>query len=267
MRYYVVSDTHGFYTETVNALRSVGFFEDTESHKLVLCGDALDRGSEALSLVDLLLKLNAEGRLIYVLGNHEELLYKCLRAIECGWTFEIASGMSVHYDNGTWDTILQLSGMSDREALAHPEALVAAVRDTDYYKILLPSAIDYYETEKYIFAHGWIPTIRRGVKPYIQYSYDPDWRSADREAWREARWDNGMDLACKHHITEPKKTVVCGHWHSYYGHETYENKKAKEVRDRDNSPFYAKGIISIDGCTVVSGRVNCIVIEDEEKTE
>ena len=47
MRYYVVSDIHGFYTELERALRDNGFFDDNEPNKLILCGDALDRGKEA----------------------------------------------------------------------------------------------------------------------------------------------------------------------------------------------------------------------------
>ena len=34
-------------------------------------------------------------------------------------------------------------------------------------------------------------------------------------------------------------------------------------KDSDFSPFYADGIIAIDGCTAFSGKVNCIVLEDE----
>ena len=50
MRYYVVSDVHGFYTPLVTALKCTGFFEDTEPHKLLVLGDLFDRGSEAVKL-------------------------------------------------------------------------------------------------------------------------------------------------------------------------------------------------------------------------
>ena len=39
MKYYVVSDVHGFYTPLVSALKEKGFFDDKEPHKLIVCGD------------------------------------------------------------------------------------------------------------------------------------------------------------------------------------------------------------------------------------
>ena len=36
MRYYVVADPHGFYSELVSALRDKGFFDDVTPHKLII---------------------------------------------------------------------------------------------------------------------------------------------------------------------------------------------------------------------------------------
>ena len=44
MKYYVVADVHGFFTELKSVLTEKGFFEDIEPHKLIICGDLLDRG-------------------------------------------------------------------------------------------------------------------------------------------------------------------------------------------------------------------------------
>lgn len=38
MKYYVVSDVHGFYSRLRAALTDAGFFADTEPHKLVVLG-------------------------------------------------------------------------------------------------------------------------------------------------------------------------------------------------------------------------------------
>ena len=64
-------------------------------------------------------------------------------------------------------------------------------------------------------------------------------------------------------VEEKEKTIVCGHWHSSWGHCRLEGKCSEFGKDSDFSPFYAEGIIAIDGCTAYSGRVNCIVLEDE----
>lgn len=71
-----------------------------------------------------------------------------------------------------------------------------------------------------------------------------------------------MDMAVQFKITEPNKTIVCGHYHTSYGHSVYENKGSEFGVDADFSPFYAKGIIGLDGCTAWTGEVNCIVIDD-----
>ena len=262
MKYYVVSDVHGFYTKMKKALKDAGFFDEKGPCKLIVCGDLLDRGKEALQMVDFMLQMHKENKLIYILGNHEDLLVRCLQDIASIGAHEIASGKRCHCQNGTWDTLLQLAQMTDIEACNNEYELIRRVRNSPFYKKLLPVGIDYYETPKYIFTHGWIPCIMRGYRPYASYKYDKSWRNADVIAWSKARWHNGMELACKFRVTEPGKTIVCGHWHTSYGHSVI-NKKGKEFdKSSDFSPFMAKGILAIDGCTAFSGVVNCVVIED-----
>ncbi len=262
MKYYVVADVHGYYTPLEKALREVGFFDETEPSKLVVCGDLLDRGGEARELVDFMLQLLEEDRLIYVKGNHEELLVDCLEDISRGNVYSIASGMSHHYVNKTWDTLLQVSGMGELEAYKDPYELVIRILMSPFYVKLLPTCVDYYETPNYIFTHGWIPCFISGLKPFVNYKYNPNWRTSDLWDWYSARWLNGMDLACKHHVTEAGKTIVCGHWHTSYGHANFAGKGSEWGEDADFSPFCAEGILALDACTAHSGKVNCVVIED-----
>ena len=60
MKYYVMTDTHGFYSIFMKTLTEAGFFEEKEPCKLILCGDVLDRGQEARELVDFLISLMKE---------------------------------------------------------------------------------------------------------------------------------------------------------------------------------------------------------------
>ena len=262
MKYYVVADVHGFYTELIAALREAGFFDDKEPHKVIFCGDMYDRGKETLLLVEFLLKLMKEDKLIYILGNHEELLISCLQEISRGGVHEIASGMSHHYTNGTWDTLLQIAEMSEYEAYRNPHELVRRVMRSPLYRKLLTVCVDYYETPNYVFVHGWVPCYSEGYRPSVRYKFNPKWRDADVNSWYKARWFNGMELACKHHLTVPGKTVVCGHFHTSYGHAHIEHKSPEWGNGADFSPFCADGIIALDACTAVSGKINCIVIED-----
>ena len=60
MKYYVVADIHGFFDELITALDEKGFFSDTEPHKLIVCGDLFDRGTQALKLQEFILDLLAK---------------------------------------------------------------------------------------------------------------------------------------------------------------------------------------------------------------
>ena len=257
MKYYTVADTHGFLQPLLKALEDAGYFQDKGEKRLVLCGDALDRGGEAVALTEFLLKEHDAGRLIYIKGNHEELLVDALTAIARGEIVEVASEWSIHTHNGTWGTILQLSGMTEAMAIKYPLEAVARVRSSDYYDRLLPTCVDYYETERYVFCHGWLPTKHDQPKAYSTYSYDPNWREADYPEWRCSRWDNGIELALGYGILESGKTVVCGHYRASYGHD-----KVCGFKTGRHDPFVSEGIIALDATTVISNTVNCVVLED-----
>lgn len=262
MKYYVVADIHGYFTLFKKSLTEAGFFEETEPCKLVVCGDLLDRGNEARELVEFMLERMNEGRLIYVRGNHEDLFIQCLQQIAGGGAYDIANGMSHHYINRTWHSMLQLSEMTFREACSCPNELIRRIRRSDFYTKLLPSCVDYYETPRYIFTHGWIPCYTKGLRSFLQYEYNEEWRNAGFEEWSAARWFNGMEVACRFHITEPNKTIVCGHKSASYGHARINHSCTEWGEDAIFSPFRAEGILAIDASTANSEIVNCVVIED-----
>ena len=254
---FVISDIHSYYEPMMLALKEKDFFKN-DQNKLLVLGDALDRGPDAKKIIDFLLSLNNEGRLIYVRGNHENLFVECLQEIEDGGIFELVCGMSHHCRNGTLSTLLQIAEMNENEALECPYELIERIKQSDYYNVLLPSCVNFYENEKYIFAHGFIPIIRDVKDNVILYRYDHEWRNADSAVWREAVWLNGIDMACKYHITEQNKTIVVGHIHTSYAHQQYGDRNIK----KESLIFSANGFMAIDACTPKSGLVNCLVLSD-----
>lgn len=258
MRYYVVSDVHGFYTQLISSLEKAGFFKEKEPCKLVICGDLLDRGLEAKITADFALKLLEEERLIFVRGNHEDLFCDLVKYFENSLGEVFPCIPSHHIHNGTWETFLQLTEMNSADALTKPKRLVSKIKNTSFWKKLLPSTVDYFETERYVFTHGYIPHKVRVDRE----NYKTAWRLASEEEWAKARWYNGMEIACGAKKILPDKTIVCGHWHTSFGHTHYEKKGSEFGPKADFSPFYAEGIIGIDACTSFSGKVNCIVIDD-----
>jgi len=257
MRYYVTADTHSYFTELKLALDAQGFFRDTQPHKLIVCGGLFDRGTEALQLQDFILELLAKDQVILIRGNHEDLALKLLY----GWHH--GSYLQPHHNtNGTVDTLCQLTGISARELCQSPEHAARAFLTGSYIQTIIPETVDYFETEHYIFTHGWIPCtpVDNGS---IETEYAPiaDWRGADEATWAKARWINGMEAAhCG--ITEPGKTIVCGHWHCSFGHARYEMDGGEFKNCPNFAPYYGNGIIALDACTAFSGKVNSIVIED-----
>lgn len=255
MKYYVTADVHGYFTELKAALTAQGFFEDQDPHKLIVCGDLYDRGKEALQLQAFILDLLSKDQAILIRGNHEDLTLNLLH----NW-HRNSYLQPHHHSNGTIDTLCQLTGTNIRDLYADAEKVGRAFLQNPYIQKLIPAMVDYYETDHYIFTHGWIPCtpITKREKGYAPIA---DWRNAGKTLWDKARWLNGMEAAHAG-IIEPGKTIVCGHWHCSFGHSQYENDGGEFDNKPNFAPYYGDGIIALDACTPISKKVNCIVIED-----
>ena len=248
MRYFVISDPHGFYSILHSTLQEKGFFADSHPHKLLILGDLMDRGKQALQMQDFILDLLIRDEIILIRGNHEDLFEEFLLDDEgCPDVYSI--------QNGTYDTALQLTGFSKRKVKIHRRVFVQKALETPFYQIILPAMRDYYETEHYIFVHGWIPCVFEGRT----CCYSDNWRDADTNEWHDARWVNGMVAA---QTATCEKTVVCGHWSASYGHSKIEGRCTEFGPDADFSPYYGKNVIGIDACTGYSGTINCLIIDD-----
>jgi len=248
VKYYVVSDIHGFYSEFHSALTASGFFEDTGPHKLVVLGDLFDRGHEVAELQEFILGRLERDEVILVRGNHEDLFVDLV-------TTDGGVAYKHHKHNGTYDTALQLTGITPAEAFVRCFAFAEAAQESPYYQRIIPAMRDYFETPNYVFVHGWIPCVRENDG----YCYVSGWREASAREWDKARWYNGIDAArtCKE-----EKTIVCGHWHTSYGHARYEHLGTEFGEDAVFTPYYAPGIIAIDACTAHSRQVNIVVLDD-----
>ncbi|MCD8286767.1 MAG: metallophosphoesterase [Clostridia bacterium] len=251
-----MSDIHGFYTAMERALKGAGYYEDRGPKKLLVLGDILDRGGEALKVQKFVLDHMHAGDITLVRGNHEDLAVDMLNEWDEG------SYVQRHnITNGTLDTLLQLTHTRDTSVMMTDlEGVRDAFERTPYIQEIIPSMLDYYETKDYIFVHGWIPCfaiqMSQSSRMYIPRE---DWQHASRKEWEEARWMNGME-ACHSGVRE-KKTIFCGHYHCSYGHAMYEGIGEELGPDAVFTPYYDTGIVAIDACTALSGMVNCVVIE------
>lgn len=249
MKYFVVSDIHGFFDELIAALNKKGFDKNNPDHTLIVCGDCFDRGPKPIEVMEYLKSLPRR-HLIY--GNHEQLMTELL----------FRHYFSNHdIQNGTWKTLRTFLAVNN-------ETVDGSWRKT------LPQIFDffdefesYYETENYIFVHSWIPILSNADD---KAAYDENWRDVNAN-WDQAIWLNPFKMGDAG-LNKTGKTIVFGHWHCSYGHFMIDNKglSGNEFGKNTNwEPYFGEDksggkYIGIDACTAYTGKVNCLVIEDEE---
>lgn len=284
MVYFCCSDIHSYYNIFKNSLNEAGFDINNPAHILLICGDLFDRGEDSVSLFNFIKSLPKE-RLVYIRGNHEDLLEKCLDEME---RFIIPS--EHHFHNGTVDTVLQFCGMSRvdlwdmyeryksevrkdpvlEDSFPSPDTQVFRERLTQVLKFINENCINYYEIGNYIFVHGWIPCESSASSLYqsrnLNYRYIRGWRDSNDSQWEAARWYNGMEAWDKG-IREEGKTIVCGHWHTSWGHSRlhHQGKEWETIFTEESlnnfKPFIDEGIIALDGCTAYSSIINVMKLE------
>ncbi|MCM1441032.1 MAG: metallophosphoesterase [Roseburia sp.] len=259
-----MADVHGFYTAMISALKDKGYFEDNTPHKLIVCGDLFDRGSEAKELQRFILELLEKDEVILIKGNHEDLALDLIINPK-KYLWDLFTALTCHhYRNRTMDTFFQLTGYELKDAIKNMKDFAAKSKETPFVKTIIPAMCNYFETSNYIFVHGWIPCVAHGARAQADtFYYKPDWRSAKAADWDYSRWHNGM-LAWSQGVKEPNKAIICGHWHTSYGHSKIENKCSEHGEDAIFTPFIADGIIALDACTAHSGFVNCVVIDERD---
>lgn len=245
-KFYVISDVHGFYNEMRVALDEAGFDSNDENSWLISLGDEMDRGSEPEKVINYLMDLP---RAIFVKGNHTTLMEQL-----------ISRGYPCQHDwhNGTMQSVVSLAP----NAKTQSEAFAIAYEKT---KPFFDRAIDYLELKEHILVHSFIPLKNLDNLPKYytrnrKLEFDPDWRHAHASEWEEARWGNPYELAKRGFL--PDKTLVFGHFHTSWPRHKYEGKP-EMGEGADFSIYYGDGYIGIDACTVCSGKVNILVIEDD----
>ena len=122
MKYFAVSDIHSYYTPLQRALYGAGFDVNNPDHKLIICGDLMDRGSESYELQEYILKLLEKDKVILVRGNHEDLALELIENFEKKYSSNI-SGCH-HYWNRTIHTLLDLTGLDFEDLVFHPQTFV-----------------------------------------------------------------------------------------------------------------------------------------------
>lgn len=298
-KYFITSDIHGFYTEFRSALKKAGFRVKNPDHILIVCGDIFDRGTEPLKVYKWLRKL-PKNRRVLIRGNHEFLLKKLVKR-----------GYAEIHDkhNKTIDTLYQLHGYENERDFINQmysdqylntikygsvgyelwrvkwiyanKKIFRGVVDKVLKWIDSDNWVDYYELDKYIFVHSFIP-----LEEHINFersrecgyiikdkpdSYNPNWRHADLTSWETATWGcpwKQFKEGLFNEEIKKGKVLVCGHWHAS---DFWNNLEGKHLNTyTDNPIFYSKeypNLIALDACTAATNGINVLVINEDKSIE
>ncbi len=108
----VMGDVQGNYLTTLESLQRAGFVNAQGDWiggdaVFVFVGDLVDRGSDAKSAIDLIIKLQSQataagGRVLTVRGNHDQMIINALSATGIGADVNIFQNLDLHPAGGWW---------------------------------------------------------------------------------------------------------------------------------------------------------------------
>ncbi len=233
---FVVSDIHGHFTLLKEALEKAGFEKDNENHLLICCGDYFDRGSENVEVLKFFERLKHK---VLLRGNHEDLLLKLLQT---------GKVLPHNYINGTMKTLEDFFGKYSIDPTDDTIDFSGKTRTVDRICEFIEETIDYFETENYVFVHGWLP----------EKAQTPKERSeTNSESWKKARWSK---WTLKYTGEKPlqDKTLICGHVPTFFA-----NKFDSTREEKNADIFFGNGLIALDAGTYDTKQVNVLTLQDK----
>lgn len=290
-RYFICSDIHSFYSILIKTLKRKGFDINNQDHIFVLIGDLFDRGNESLELYNWVKALPRDRRIL-IRGNHEYLFRDMIKR---------GHAESHDLQNMTIDTLYQLNSWDDAKEIHDYYKKLAIMRfespeyrhaESSLYKgrakcftssitkevvnwFASDEWINYWETPNYIFVHGFIP-LRQHIDFELSLKcgyfvksgpdeYRDDWRKATQTEWEDSTWFNWRAnyQLVKEGLNKTNKYIVVGHWHTSDLYK-FLNGTKKSTYD---CPIYKSKrykIIGLDACTAGSGKINVLVLNEED---
>ena len=232
---FVVSDIHGHYTLLKESLDKVGFDNENEKHILICCGDYFDRGNENFEVLKFFERLKHK---VLLRGNHEDLLLKLLQT---------GKVLPHNYINGTLITLENFFGKYSIDPADDTICFSGKSRMIDRVCEFIEETVNYFETDKYVFVHGWLP--EKAETPVAR-------QKVSNEDWEKARWTKWTDKYNGEKVLSDK-TLICGHMPTFYANK-FDDTRQKDCSDI----FFGNGLVAIDAGTYDSKQINVLVLED-----
>ncbi len=254
MKYFVISDIHSNYDQMITALNKKEFDYNDPNQKIIIVGDAFDKGSKPVKMYLFIKEMIVKNKLIWVVGNHEFLILKRLEE------------QVFNNHNDTYETLLKLAEYNSNKTNLTDVEVFEEIKKMNLETFMKDNLVPFYELGDYIFAHGFIPTKKNLILP--------NWKDVEFNSWYSATTKNGVKKVMVEGLRIPGKTLVCGHARSSYGNvrknydvSIWDDKMFDKLQKYKNNmemfePYYGDGVIGIDGCCSETGNINCIVIEE-----
>lgn len=251
MTYFVFADPHGNYEALITAITEMGYDAANPQHQLIGCGDYFGRAaqsnSDCVNIWKYLTSPHHTNKPICIRGNHESIL---IDAIERRQLTE------VDIYNGEHNTFASFLGRYPNQVKRDYYLQFDAAKvmmNVGFYD-WLKSLPWYFETEHYIFTHGFVPMMyfNRGV----------ELNDFGESEWEEASWSNTPDDIRTLDLIKvgTHKTIVFGHWRAKELNEKFADKW--EEKDGEIYVDKERNLIGLDTTTALSHKVGCVVIED-----
>lgn len=250
---FITADEHGDYNAIKEAEKEAGYDETNPNHFRISLGDCFDRQTDSLAIYKYYKRLCDEGKMVIVNSNHFPFLTDYLDGTSITPYNYIRNGVNETladflHETRPFETWCLFNNISEPTYGDFAKWIgIARSEINEEYPELLPwlkSLPYFYETKSYIFTHG-------GIDGMCE-----DWKRPP-EGWERWTWAKPEDFFNPIMNTD-KKVVVghinCGLIRSLIGKD-----------ENDNSTFERedKRVICLDACTIVSHKVNMLVIEDE----
>ena len=251
MKYFVFADPHGDYQALLTAITEMGYDAANPKHQLIGCGDYFGRAaqsnSDCINIWKYLTSPHHVNKPICIRGNHESILIDAIERRQLTET-DIYNG-----EHNTFASFLgRYPNQVKRDLYLQLDAANVMV-NIGFYD-WLKSLPWYFETEHYIFTHGFIPDEAFIENINLKEFTDDDWEEA---SWSDTPWQIKLyELKCKNKT----KTIVFGHWRAKELNEKFADKW--EEKDGEIYVDKERKLIGLDITTALSYKVGCIILED-----
>lgn len=251
MTYFVFADPHGNYEALITAITEMGYDAANPQHQLIGCGDYFGRAarsnSDCVNIWQYLTSPHHVNKPICIRGNHESILIGAIERRQLTET-DIYNG-----EHNTFASFLgRYPNQVKHDCYLQFDAAKVMI-DFGFYD-WLKSLPWYFETEHYIFTHGFVPLQWFGKKWKLSDLGDWDWSTASWAKTPDYIWT----LDRTH--TQVDKTIVFGHWRAKELNERFAGKW--EEVDGEIYVDKERKLIGLDTTTALSYKVGCVAIED-----